>query len=409
MKSSKVEFQNQNGHTLSANIDWPTDQKPVAFALFAHCFTCSKDLHASRSISRGLNQKGVAVMRFDFTGLGKSEGTFEDSSFATNLQDLIAACNFMEEHYESPQLLVGHSLGGAAVLRIGAKLDSVKAIATIGAPSDPEHVTHLIAEKEAEILETGEATVDIGGRPFKIKASFVEDLKNRSLSNTIKGLRGKGLLILHSPQDTIVGINNAKDIYNLAHHPKSFVSLDGADHLLSNKEDGEYAGAIIGQWLTRYISLPKRLTNNTSHQVVAELGPTGYTTEIQVGNHRLLADEPASVGGDDLGPSPYDLVSAGLAACTTMTLHMYARRKGWPLEHVTVYINHSKDYATDCESCEETTSKIDQFERKITVYGALNHTQIQKLRSIADKCPVHKTLHSPVEVHTELAHQFELG
>ncbi len=404
MRLEKVTFTNKFGHHLSATIDWPTDQKPIAYALFAHCFTCSKDLHASRSISRGLGQNGIAVFRFDFTGLGKSEGAFEDSSFATNLSDLKAACDYMEKHLESPQLLVGHSLGGAAVLRAGAKLDSVKAIATVGAPSDPEHVTHLLAEKEEEILEKGEATVSIGGRPFKVRSSFIEDLKNRSLSSITKELRGKALLILHSPQDTIVGINNAKDIYNEAHHPKSFISLDGADHLLSSKADGEYVGAIIGQWLSRYISLPTKSNSSQEHQVIAELANQGFTTELQSGRHHFLADEPETVGGENLGPSPYDLLSSALAACTAMTIQMYARRKEWPLEHVTVKIDHNKSYASDCESCEQTSPKIDRFERKITFIGELDESQIEKLSQIADKCPVHKTLHSPVEVHTKVNH-----
>jgi len=402
MKSEKVSFTNAQGQTLSARIEWPVDQKPKAFALFANCFTCSKNLHASRHISQGLIQKGLAVMRFDFTGLGDSEGSFADTNFSSNLADLQAACDFMEERYESPQVLVGHSLGGAAVIWAASMLESVRAVATIGAPADPEHVTHLLSEKQEEIEANGEATVLLGGRPFKVKKQFLDDLRDREPKLAVQRLRGKSLLIMHSPQDTTVSVNNARDIYNAAHHPKSFITLDGADHLLNNKPDAEYAGAMIGAWVKRYLDQDEPENWKTDSQVAAQLGAEGYTTEIKVGPHYLLADEPEEVGGLNLGPSPYGLVSAGLAACTVMTMQMYARRKGIPVGDIRVHINHSKEYAEDCEFCEQSNSKIDTFTRDIEIEGDITEEQRKKLLEIAGKCPVHRTLHSLATVRTSL-------
>jgi uncharacterized OsmC-like protein/alpha/beta superfamily hydrolase len=400
MKTSRVTFKGSQGHQLAAKLDLPVDKKPLACALFAHCFTCSKDLQAVRNISLGLTQKGVAVLRFDFTGLGRSEGEFAETNFSSNVEDLIAAANYMSGELDAPQLLIGHSLGGAAVLMAGLKIDSVKAVVTIGAPAEPVHVKHLFKEKEEEIEKKGEATVNLGGRPFTIKRQFINDLKQAG-KDLAKGLK-KALLVMHSPQDQTVGIENARLIYDAAMHPKSFITLDGADHLLSRKEDAVYAGGIIAAWGERYLDLAEPEALQTEKQVAVRTSEEGYTTEIRAGQHRLIADEPESVGGANLGPSPYGLLSAALGACTSMTLRMYADRKGWPLKEVTVHLSHTKDYPEDASHSGEKKSKIDVFEREIELEGDLNEEQRQRLLEIADRCPVHRTLHGDVEVETEL-------
>ncbi len=402
MNQEKCSFENSAGETLAARIELPANQKPRAFALFAHCFTCNKNLTAVRNISRALTSHGFGVMRFDFTGLGESEGDFADTDFSSNIEDLIAASGFLEEHYEAPKLIVGHSLGGAAVIFAGKLLNSVEAIATIGAPSSPAHVQHLFDGNVEEIKANGVATVNIGGRPFSIKEQFIKDIEAKNLESCLKSLR-KPLLLLHSPQDKVVGIHNAAEIYNAATHPKSFISLDGADHLMSNKEDSIYAGNVIAEWAERYVTMGETPELDSDHQVVARIGSDGFTTEISLGSHSLIADEPASVGGSNLGPSPYDLLLSSLGACTVMTLRMYADRKQWPLEEVVVHLNHEKDYAKDCEDCEKSSAKIDHIDRVIELSGDLDEKQRARLLDIADKCPVHKTLHSDVVVRTSLA------
>ncbi|MBT8234656.1 MAG: OsmC family protein, partial [Bacteroidia bacterium] len=299
-----------------------------------------------------------------------------------------------------PSVLIGHSLGGAAVIFAAAQMDYVKAVATVAAPADPEHVTHLLQNSIEEIEASGQATVNLSGRNFTIKKQFLEDLQEQTLERTLKQLR-KPLLVLHSPQDTIVGIRNAELLYHAAHHPKSFVTLDGADHLLSNREDSTYVGEIIAGWAPRYLDIPKTNKLKSDHQVVARLDrEDGFTTQMNVGNHSLIADEPTSFGGNDFGPSPYELVSAGLSACTVMTLQMYAKRKGWPLESVEVHTTYGKTHALDCEACESDSAKIDTFHRTLKFEGALDEKQRTRMLQIADKCPVHKTLHSEVQVIT---------
>ncbi|MBL4707944.1 MAG: OsmC family protein [Flavobacteriales bacterium] len=403
MKSQKLNFNNKNGHSLSARIDFPVDQKPTAFAIFAHCFTCSKNLLAIKNISRGLNSKGIAVLLFDFTGLGESEGDFESTSFTSNINDLFAANDFLKEKFEAPKIMIGHSLGGAAALFAAAKLENIEAVVTIGAPFEPFHVTKLLTEGIDEIKKRGKATVNIGGRPFSISKEFLEDLEKQKPEEIAKALR-KPLLILHSPQDTTVGIENAAKIYSAALHPKSFISLDGADHLLSKKADSSYAGNMIAAWVEKYLDPDNRKsTLKSNSKVVVQTNEESLTTEIKAGKHHFLADEPEEVGGSDLGPTPYDLLSSALGACTSMTLQMYAKRKKWDLKEAKVHLDHNKDYAQDCDDCEKSSAKIDHFNRRLELKGDLDEKQKQRLLEIADKCPVHKTLHSSVKVITELA------
>ncbi|MEM1324481.1 MAG: alpha/beta fold hydrolase [Bacteroidota bacterium] len=402
MSSIRIRFANTQNEQLSARLDMPVSEHPHTFAVFAHCFTCNKNLNAVRNISRALNQAGIAVLRFDFTGLGDSEGAFEETNFTSNVDDLVLACQYITEHYQAPELIVGHSLGGAAVICAAAQVDSIKAIATIGAPFAPGHVGHLIASKAQEIEQTGAAEVNIGGRSFRVKKQFLEDIVAQSLTEKLRDMR-KALLILHSPQDRTVEIENAAKLYKVAHHPKSFISLDGADHLLSNKKDSHYVGEVIANWSTRYLSLPEKEKWSAQGQTAVRLGADGFTSEVMVRHHSLIADEPASVGGNDFGPTPYELVAAGLGACTAMTIQMYARRKKWHIEEVVVHVDHGKSYAAHCQNCADPKSKIDVFERVIELRGDLSEGQVQRILEIADRCPVHRTLHAEVEVRTQIA------
>lgn len=401
MQFEKVYFTSASGEQLSARLELPVNQHPHTYALFAHCFTCNKNLSAVRNISRAMTIRGVAVLRFDFTGLGESEGDFADTNFTSNLQDIIAAATFMEEHYQPPTILVGHSLGGAAVIRAAYDLPSVKAVATIGAPFDPEHVSHLISTGVEDIEAKGEAEVSIGGRPFTIKKQFLEDIRDNRMIDRIHDLN-RALLIMHSPIDGTVSIENALKIYKAARHPKSFISLDEADHLLSKKQDSMYVGGLIGAWAMRYIDQPEQEKLKAERAVAVRLKGEGFTTDIMVRHHGLIADEPPQIGGNDYGPTPYDLVSAGLGACTAMTLKMYARRKKWDLQEVIVHLDHLKDYAKDMQDTEASKSKIDHFSRLIELRGELDPTQKARLLEIADKCPVHRTLHGDIVVETTL-------
>lgn len=402
MNIQKVTFKNNDGLDLKGRLELPTHQKPHNFVLFAHCFTCNKNLSAVRNISRALTAKGFGVLRFDFTGLGESSGDFENTNFSGNILDLIEASKYLEENYAAPTLLIGHSLGGAAAIFAADAIDSIKAVATIAAPSNPDHVQHLLKSNLEEINTTGKAVVNLGGRDFTIKKQFLDDIKSKSLSEIAKNLN-KALLILHSPQDRIVGIKNAEDLYIAAKHPKSFVSLDGSDHLLMQKEDSIYVGELIASWAKRYIPIPENDILKTTHDVVASLAKEeGFTTQLRSGNHNLIADEPLSFGGNDFGPSPYDYVSAGLSACTAMTVQMYAKRKQWDLDNIEVHTSYSKTHAEDCANCEENSAKIDTFKRTIKLTGQLDDKQIKRLLQIADKCPVHKTLHSVAQIITTL-------
>ena len=401
MPSKKVKFSNANGYQLSAKLDIPMIPKPIAYAIFAHVFTGNKNLIASKHISRALNLEGFAVLRFDFTGLGESEGDFADTNFTSNVDDLLAAAEFLEENYEAPSLIVGHSLGGAASIIAGAKIDSIKAIATIGAPSDPEHVTHLLHDKVIEIESEGKAVINLDGRQFTIKKQFLDDLRSQKIEEVLKGMN-KSILVLHSPQDRVVEIDNAAKIYHTARHPKSFVTLNGANHMLTNKNDAHYAGNVIASWATRYMQIPTKEKLRTDKQVVAKLGSAGFTTEIMAGRHGIVADESEDIGGNDFGPSPYQLLTASLGACTTMTLQMYARRKKWDLEEVRVHLNYTKEYYEDCMTCDQEGAKLDTFERIIELKGNLDAKQKLRLMEIADRCPVHRTLSSEIMIVTHL-------
>jgi len=407
MPSEKIKFTNKNGYELSARIDWPLCKGPYPFAIFAHVFTGNKNIKSARHISRALAQNGIAVLRFDFTGLGESEGDFADTNFSSNVDDLLSAADYLTEHFESPSLIIGHSLGGAAAIFAGSKIDSVRAIVTIGSPSYPEHVSHLLDDSIEDIEKHGQAKVNIGGREFLIKKQFLDDLKAQNHIEIIKNL-GKALLVMHSPQDRIVEIDNAAHIYQLAKHPKSFVTLDGADHMLTSKDDAFYAGQVISSWVKRYAEFPEREELKTDQQVVVRLNEEdNYTTDIQADRHGLVADEPEEFGGNDFGPSPYELLLSSLGSCTAMTLHMYARRKGWDLDDVKVHLNHSKTtfYHDDMAELDEKKSKIDRFERVIEIKGNLTEEQRDRLLEIANRCPVHRTLGTPNEFATRLKEQ----
>lgn len=403
MPTERITFPGHDGSTLSARLDLPKGPH-LATALFAHCFTCGKDIPAARRIAARLAGMGIAVMRFDFTGLGHSEGEFANTSFTSNVADLRAACSYLNARDMPPSLLIGHSLGGAAVLKAAADLPQIKAVTTLGAPFDPTHVTHHFAEALPEIMAKGVADVTLGGRPFKIGKAFIEDVGPQALRPAIANLKA-ALLVLHAPQDTVVSIDNAGEIFTTAKHPKSFVTLDDADHLITRASDAEYAADVIATWAGRYLSLtPPAPPPGAPEGIVrvSEADPSGFLQDVNAGpTHHTLADEPESYGGSNRGMSPYGFLSAGLGACTSMTIRMYARRKGWPLETVSVDISHNKVHAQDAET--GSGEKIDNWHRRITLTGNLDVDQRQRLLEIADKCPVHRTLERASDVVTELA------
>lgn len=404
MKTIKLSIPSRQGHDLNAYLELPANQKPNYYAIFAHCFTCSSSLTAVKNVSRSLAQDGFGVVRFDFTGLGRSGGEFVDSHFAANIQDLIDVHSFMKENYEAPSLLVGHSLGGAAVLVTASKIEEIKAVATIGAPAHVNHVKHLFSHSEDEIPEKGRVKVNIGGRPFEINKDFMQELDKVDLPNIVKKLR-KPLLIMHAPFDSYVEISNAKEIYDAALHPKSFVTLDDADHLLTRGKDSKYVGDVIGTWVKRYFPQKDNvLLDVENEKLVAHLNliEDNFTTTIQTKKHALIADEPDSVGGDDFGPSPYDLLNASLAACTTMTLKMYAKRKKWDLREVFVYITNTKKHSDDLGIDTENPGYIDHISKKLKFVGNLEADQIQRLKEIASRCPVHRTLEKGVIFETSV-------
>lgn len=396
MNTSKIQITNRKGETLAGYIDFPNSQKPKQYALFAHCFTCNSQFNAVRNISQALNLEGIAVVRFDFTGLGNSEGEFAESHFEANVEDLIDVNQYLIENYQAPQLLIGHSLGGAAAIVAASQIENIKAVCTIGTPSDIMHTTKHFASQLGDLEQNQITEVSIGGRNFKISKAFVDGFKKHNLPEVIKNLR-KPILVMHAPFDEIVDINNAHTIYHSALHPKSFISLDTADHLLTKKDDSCYAGNMIASWASRYIDLAKEETlDPDTHQLVGHLNllEDNFATSINTKNHGLLADEPKSAGGDDLGMAPYELVSAGLAACTVMTVKLYAERKKWKLDEVYTYISHHKEKRDD--------KFVDVFKKELDFIGDLDDKQKERLREIAGKCPVHRTLSKGAITETKI-------
>jgi len=401
MRTDRLEFSNARGQKLAALIDLPLG-KPGAFALFAHCFTCGKDNLTAKRISERLAMCGIGVLRFDFTGLGASEGEFADTHFSSNVDDLVAAADHLRRNHGAPAILIGHSLGGGAVLAASHRIPEARALVSIAAPYDPSHVVGLFKGQVDQIRSQGEVEVSLAGRPFRIKREFLDDVAEKKLNECIANLR-KALLILHSPTDDIVGIENASHIFAAAKHPKSFVSLAGADHLLSKKSDAIYVANMVAAWAERYIEQPVGRSSEAIEDgtvFVRETCGGKFQQEILSGPHRFLADEPIKLGGLDSGPGPYDLLLAGLGACTSMTLRLYADGKKLPLDRVTVRLAHDKIHAEDCVSCETKEGMIDRIDRSITLEGTLDAEQRKRLMEIADKCPVHRTLKSEIEIRT---------
>lgn len=399
--STRTVFRGSSGE-LAGKLEMPSGA-PKAWALFAHCFTCGKDNVAAGRISRALARQGVAVLRFDFTGLGESEGDFAASGFSSNVEDLVRAADHLRDQFSAPAVLIGHSLGGAAVLAAAPQIPEVRAVVTIGAPADPFHVVGLLGDA-IPVIEAGEATVSIGGRPFRVRRQFLDDIAMQPQCERISTLDA-ALLVMHSPIDEVVSVNNARIIFDTARHPKSFITLDGADHLLSDRTDAEYAASVLAAWSSKYVAAPTTTADlNTDDPAdgavrVAESGPGRLTQQISARRHRLTADEPHPVG-DDAGPTPYDLLLSALGACTSMTVRMYADRKQWPLERIVVDSRHFRIHAKDCDECETATGMVDRIDRDITLIGPLDADQRAKLLDIADRCPVHRTLRSEVSIHT---------
>jgi putative redox protein len=400
----KFTFENRDGHRLAGRLELPPgDRRGVA--LFAHCFTCSKNVKAASNVSRALCARGLAVLRFDFTGLGNSEGDFANTDFSSNIEDLVDAAAALREQLDAPSLLVGHSLGGAAVLAAAPLLPEVRAVATIGAPSDPGHVVRLLDRHVDAIEARGEAEVELAGRRFRIRRQFLEDVRETSLLESLPDLK-RALMIFHSPTDEIVGLENARKLYEAAKHPKSFVSLPDADHLLTRVADAELVADVLAAWAGRYLAFPAGArdaaaddaTERGTVRVREEGEPLGQ--RITAGHHSLVADEPAEVGGGDRGPNPYDLLLAGLGACTSMTLRMYADRKKWSIGRITVTLSHERTHAKDCEDCESGASRIDRIVRGLRIEGPVDDEQRTRLLAIADRCPVHRTLQNEKQIET---------
>ena len=404
MSTERIEFPGHSGDLLAARLDLPKG-RVLATALFAHCFTCSKDIPAARRIAERLTMMGIAVLRFDFTGLGHSSGEFANTTFSSNVDDLLEAAKYLVGRDMAPSLLIGHSLGGAAVLKAAGDMPSVRAVVTIGAPFDPAHVAHNFGQATKKIQAEGQADVMLAGRTFTIKRDFLDDIAEAELKPAIAGLK-RALLVLHAPGDQTVGIENASDIFVAAKHPKSFVTLDDADHLISEPKDAEYAADVISAWSARYLELRKPPAPIGAPEGVVrttESDPTGFLQDVQAGpNVHLLADEPEMMGGTGLGMTPYQFLSAGLGACTSMTIRMYARRKKWPLDGVSVDVTHDKIHASDCSHCETEEGKVDKFTRTIRLEGGLDEAQRARLMEIADRCPVHRSLEGEIDVETVL-------
>ncbi len=406
MPSQKIDIPNSRGELLSARLDIPDRPRAGAYALFAHCFTCTKNLRAIGNISQRLNEDGIAVLRFDFTGLGESEGDFAETGFSTNVEDLVAAADFMRQRYAAPQILIGHSLGGAAVLRAAHHIPETAAVVTIAAPYEPSHLKNLLDIDEADLAGRERVMVNIGGRPFPITRQFLADLEEAQMEQAIRTL-GRPLLVLHSPLDAIMDIDQAARIFGAAKHPKSFVSLDKADHLLNEADDSVYAGRLIAAWASKYIAeeasrAAESAPADKGARVTARTG-SAYRADVTIGGrHRFVVDEPVKLGGTDMGGAPYDHLLVALGSCTSITLRMYADRKGWPLEEVVTYLRHRWVDAADCEECETPEGRVDYIEREVELIGPLSADQRARLMDVAQDCPLHRTLHGEVIVKTRL-------
>jgi uncharacterized OsmC-like protein/alpha-beta hydrolase superfamily lysophospholipase len=401
MPAEKFDFRNSQGQQLAALLDRP-DGAVRAVALFAHCFTCGKHNRAARHIADGLKQHGIAVLRFDFTGLGASEGEFANTTFTSNVDDLVAAADHLRQALIAPAILIGHSLGGAAVLAAAHRIPEARAVVTIAAPFDPAHVVGLFGEQVGEIGDKGEVEVTLAGRAFRIRRTLLDDVAQQNLAAHITTLH-KALLVFHAPTDDIVGIDNASHIFTTAKHPKSFISLAGADHLLSRSSDATYVAHVVAAWAARYLETPAEATAEDGAEgtvFVRETRSGKFQQEITIGGHHFLADEPVKSGGADTGPAPYDLLLAALGACTSMTVRLYADNKQIPLARTLVRLHHEKIHAADCAECETKEGKIDRIDRQITFEGDLDAAQRARLLEIADKCPVHRTLKSEVDIRT---------
>ena len=388
----RVRFPGAVGAELAGRLELP-HLEPRGMALLAHCFSCSKDAKALVRIARALVEEGFAVFRFDFTGVGDSGGEFADTNFTTNVEDLVAAADYLRQEIRAPEVLVGHSLGGAAVLAGAKRIPEARAVATLAAPSDTRHLEHTLLHSAPELAEAGEAELNLLGRPVRLRKQLLEDLAEVDLESAIAGL-DLPLLILHSPQDQIVPVDHARRIYKAARHPKSFVALDGADHLLlDEKDDAQFVGRLLATWAGRYLE-PVDVEDRDldGGEVLVESRSSGFFNRISAGMHTLVADEPRSLGGTDAGPNPYDLLLASLGACKSMTLRMYAERKQWPLEEVSVRLRHQRIHAKDCEECQSTDGKIDQIEVDLDLSGPLTEEQLERLAEISERCPVQRTL-----------------
>lgn len=407
-RTEKISFTGSLGEMLAARLDLP-DGKPQAYAIFAHCFTCSKDTHAATRVAQALTQYGIAVLRFDFTGLGGSGGEFANTSFSSNVEDLRRAADHLRNSYEAPRILIGHSLGGTAMLAVAKDIPEVRAVCTINSPSDAVYVALAFGTQLAEIERHGAAQVTLAGRPFTIRRDFLDDLRAQSLSDRIRYMK-KALLVFHAPGDITVGIENAAEIFEAARHPKSFVSLEGADHLLTRKADAEYVASVLAAWAARYLPEQPASAENASQEreegtiLVAESGIGKFAQSVSVGKHKLTADEPVSAGGNDNGPTPYDFLAIALGACTNMTLRMYAERKRLTLGQISVEVRHAKVHAQDCAECEGREGHIDRFERAIRIAGNMPAELEAKIAEIAGKCPVHRTLEAKSIVTTSVVH-----
>ncbi len=398
----KVTFNGSAGTSLAGLLELP-DGSPLATALFAHCFTCGKDVSAASRIARELVKRGIAVLRFDFTGLGSSEGDFANTNFSSNIDDLVAAAAFLREEGRPASLLIGHSLGGTAVLKAAHAVPECRGVITIGAPADATHVAKQFGCDIDTIEQDGKAEVSLAGRPFTIKRQFLDDIRNTSVEHLAS--LDAALMIMHSPVDTVVSINQAESIYRAAMHPKSFISLDDADHLLTRASDAEYVASLIAPWASRFIDVPVVPTRPrvSAGEVAIRERNHAFMLDVYSDTHRWLADEPRRVGGADSGPDPYEHLLASVGTCTAMTLRMYAARKRWPLENARITLRHSREHHDDCEGCDEKPLQLDVIERDIELVGDLDESMRERLMEIADRCPVHRTLTGKLDVRTRRA------